>query len=233
MVASPQDSFITPEEYLQLEADSDIKHEYIDGEVYAMAGATDTHVTIAGNIFALLLAHLRGSDCRVFISDMKVKIEAKNRCLDARSLAPDGERRVAPASRRDFASERSCGSHRFFYPDVIVTCESQDRENSTFKQFPRLIIEVLSDSTETFDRSDKFFDYQSLPSLQEYVLINTKKARIECYRRTAEGLWLLQFYHLEESQFELTSVEFTGKIADVYEQVEFPEEQSIDDSVVK
>lgn len=74
MVASPQNSFITSEEYLQLEADSDIKHEYIDAEVYAMAGATDTHITIAGNIFALLLTHLRGSSCRVFISDMKVII---------------------------------------------------------------------------------------------------------------------------------------------------------------
>ena len=79
MIASSQDSLLTPEAYLQLEAESDLKHEYLDGEVYAMAGATDTHVTIAGNIFALLLAYLRGSDCRVYISDMKVRIEAKNR----------------------------------------------------------------------------------------------------------------------------------------------------------
>lgn len=193
MIASPQNSFITPEKYLQLEADSDLKHEYIDGEVCAMAGATDTHVTIAGNIFALLLSHLRGSGCRVYISDMKVKIETKN---------------------------------RFFYPDVMVTCETQDRENSTYKQFPRLIIEVLSDSTEAFDRGDKFADYQSLPSLQEYVLINTKKARIECFRRTSEGLWLLQFYGLEDNQFELSSVEFTGRIDLVYEQVEFVPESS-------
>jgi len=198
MVASPQNSFITPEEYLQLEAASDVKHEYIDGEVYDMAGATDTHVTIALNMAVLLRGHLRDSGCRVFISDMKVKIESKN---------------------------------RFFYPDVLVTCETQDRENSTFKQFPRLIIEVLSDSTEAFDRGDKFADYQSLPSLQEYVLINTKKARIECFRRTAEGLWLLQFYELEAEKFELTSVEFTGKIADVYEQVEFAPETSIDEQI--
>lgn len=200
MIASSQNSYLTSEEYLQLEAASDIKHEYIDGEVYDIAGATDTHVTIAGNIFALLLSHLRGSGCRVFISDMKVKIEAKN---------------------------------RFFYPDVMVTGETQDRENSTYKQFPRLIIEVLSDSTEAFDRGDKFADYQSLPTLQEYVLINTKKARIECFRRTAEGLWLLQFYQLEDSQFELTSVEFTGKISDVYEQVEFAEESSKDEQMDK
>ncbi len=195
MIASAQNSGITPEEYLQLEAASDLKHEYIDGKVYAMAGATDTHVTIAGNIFALLLSHLRGSGCRVFISDMKVKIEAKN---------------------------------RFFYPDVMVTCETQDRENSTYKQFPCLIIEVLSDSTEAFDRGDKFADYQSLSSLQEYVLINSRKARIECFRRTPEGLWLLQFYELVDNQFELTTVEFSAKIAEVYEQVEFAQESSSD-----
>lgn len=187
MIANPQNSRLTPEEYLQLEETSQIKHEYIDGEIYAMAGATDTHVTIAGNIFALLLAYLRGSGCRVYISDMKVKIEAKN---------------------------------RFFYPDVMVSCDAQDREMSTYKQFPCLIIEVLSDSTEAFDRGDKFADYQLLTSLQEYVLINTKKARIECFRRTAEGLWLLQFYELKDSLFELNSVEFSGAISQVYEQVE-------------
>ena len=190
MIASSDKSYLTPEEYLQLEATSDSKHEYINGEVYAMAGATDTHVTIALNVAVLLRNHLRGSGCRTFISDMKVRIETKN---------------------------------RFFYPDVMVTCETKDRENSIYKQFPRLIIEVLSDSTEAFDRGDKFADYQSLPSLEEYVLINTKKARIECFRRTQEGLWLLQFYALEDSKFQLTSVDFSGKISDVYEEVEFVE----------
>jgi Uma2 family endonuclease len=190
MIASAQNSYLTPEAYLEMEAISDLKHEYIAGKIYAMAGATDTHVTIAGNIFALLLTHLRSSGCRVYISDMKVRIETED---------------------------------RFYYPDVQVTCEPKDRENSTYKQFPRLIIEVLSDSTEAFDRGDKFADYQSLPSLQEYVLINTKKARIECFRRTNDGLWLLQFYELEDQRFELTSVEFKGKVAQVYEEVDFVE----------
>lgn len=79
MIASSQDSRLTPEAYLQLEADREIKHEYIDGEIYAMAGVTDTHVSIAGNIFALLLGYLRGSDYRVYISDMKVSDPAVKR----------------------------------------------------------------------------------------------------------------------------------------------------------
>jgi Uma2 family endonuclease len=187
MIASPQNSHLTPEEYLQLEETSSIKHEYIDGEVYAMAGATDAHVTIALNIAILLRNHLRGSGCRVYISDMKTSIESKN---------------------------------RFYYPDVMVTCDDRDQNNTTYKQFPKLIIEVLSDSTEAFDRGDKFADYQFLDSLEEYVLVNTKKARIECYRRTEDNLWLLQFYTLNDRNFKLTSIEFQGNIIDVYEQVE-------------
>ncbi|MEM8829383.1 MAG: Uma2 family endonuclease [Cyanobacteria bacterium P01_G01_bin.19] len=189
MVASPQKSYLTPEEYLQLESSSDTKHEYFAGEIFAMAGATDTHVTIALNMAILLRNHLRGAGCRVYISDMKVRIESKN---------------------------------RFFYPDVMVTCESKDRENSTYKQFPRLIVEVLSDSTEAFDRGDKFADYQSIPTLEEYVLVNTKKARIECFRRTDDNLWLLQFYELDKVNFALTSIEFEGKIEEVYQEVDFP-----------
>ena len=77
MIASPQNSYLNAEKYLQMEKNSPIKHEYINGEIYAMAGATDTHVTIAGNIFVLLRNHLRKSGCRVYISDMKARIESK------------------------------------------------------------------------------------------------------------------------------------------------------------
>ncbi|QKD82429.1 Uma2 family endonuclease [Thermoleptolyngbya sichuanensis A183] len=184
MIASPQ--FISPEEYLQLEAQSAIKHEYRDGEIYAMAGANDAHVTIAGNIFALLRGHVRGTGCRVFISDMKARIEARN-----------------------------C----YYYPDVMVTCDPRDQQNETFKQFPRLIVEVLSDSTEAFDRGDKFADYQLLESLEEYVLINTRHQRVECFRRNEAGLWVLQYYTPDTETFHLESLNFTDTISALYEDV--------------
>ncbi|MDG2618076.1 Uma2 family endonuclease [Thermoleptolyngbya sichuanensis XZ-Cy5] len=184
MIASPQ--FISPEEYLQLEAQSAIKHEYRDGEIYAMAGANDAHVTIAGNIFALLRGHVRGTGCRVFISDMKARIEARN-----------------------------C----YYYPDVVVTCDPRDQQNETFKQFPRLIVEVLSDSTEAFDRGDKFADYQLLESLEEYVLINTRHQRVECFRRNEAGLWVLQYYTPDTETFHLESLNFTDTISALYEDV--------------
>jgi Uma2 family endonuclease len=176
---------LTPDEYLHLEAESAVKHEYVDGEIFAMAGASDVHVTIAGNLFALLRSHVRGTNCRVYIADMKARIEARN-----------------------------C----FYYPDVMVTCDARDAETSTFKRFPKLIVEVLSDSTEAFDRGDKFTDYQALDTLAEYVIINTRHQRVECFRRTPDNLWLLQTY--ESEQFELQSLEFTDTIAALYEDVE-------------
>jgi len=185
MIALPQ-SFLSPEAYLQLEQQSQTKQEYINGAVYAMAGASDAHVTIAGNLFARLLNHLRGGDCRVYIADMKVRI------LD-----------------------RNC----FYYPDVMVTRNPQDQTTSTYKQFPKLIVEVLSDSTEAFDRGDKFADYQTLESLEEYVLINTGHQRIECFRRDSGGRWLLQTYTETTPWFELQSVDFADSLATIYEDV--------------
>ncbi|NEQ45066.1 MAG: Uma2 family endonuclease [Leptolyngbya sp. SIOISBB] len=186
MVALSQ-SPLTPDEYLQLETESVTKHEYMNGDVYAMAGASDVHVTIAGNLFALLRNHVRGSACRVYISDMKARVEARN-----------------------------C----FYYPDLMVTCDERDRETSTYKRFPKLIVEVLSDSTEAFDRGDKFTAYQALDTLEEYVIINTRHQRVECFRRTPENLWLLQTYTPESEIFELKSLAFEDEIAALYEDVE-------------
>jgi Uma2 family endonuclease len=188
MIASPQQPYLTSEEYLQMEEHSPIKHEYIDGQIYAMVGANDAHVTIAGNLFALLRNHIRGTGCRIYISDMKARIESLN---------------------------------RYFYPDILVTCDPRDQETPLEKRFPRLIVEVLSDSTEAFDRGDKFADYQTLESLQEYVLINTKRQRVECFRRNEAELWVLQSYTDKQETFQLQSISFEGAIADLYEDVTF------------
>ena len=187
MVASPQPR-LSPAEYLQLEAESAIKHEYIDGEVFAMAGASDSHVTIALNLASLLRSHVRGSGCRVYIADMKARIEARN---------------------------------RFYYPDVMVTCDPRDQETSTYKGFPKLVAEVLSDWTEAFDRGDKFVDYQVLESLEEYVLINNRHQRVECFRRNEAGLWVLQYYTPEQGKFSLHSLDFSDTLEALYEDVEF------------
>ena len=162
----------------------------MDGEVYAMAGASDAHVTIAGNLIwrRLLRSHVRGTGCRAYISDMKARVEARN---------------------------------RFYYPDVMVTCDPRDQETSDYKRFPKLVVEVLSKSTEAFDRGDKFIDYQRLECLEEYVLINTRQQRVECFRRNELGLWMLKYYTPEVEKFALHSVDFVGTFTALYEDVAF------------
>ncbi|MEZ2237245.1 Uma2 family endonuclease [Microcoleus sp.] len=170
--------YISPEEYLKLEELSPVKHEYIQGETYAMAGASDAHVTLSVNLVTLLRNHVRGSGCRVYMSDMKGRIESRN---------------------------------IYYYPDVMVTCDERDKVFQFFKRYPCLIIEVLSKGTEGFDRGDKFADYQELETLQEYVLINQKRQRVECFRRNAEGLWVLHSY-TQGSEIHLASVDFRASM---------------------
>ncbi|MEH1796178.1 Uma2 family endonuclease [Nostoc sp.] len=187
MIALSDSVFLTPETYLELEEKSNIKHEYIDGQVYAMAGTTDIYNTIALNLALLIRNHFRGSGCRVYFADIKAKLEKRN---------------------------------RFYYPDIIVTCDSKDRETPTYKRFPKLIIEVLSESTEGFDRGDKFNDYQTIDSLEEYVLVNSKHQRFETFRRNEQGLWVLQTYTPDDQIFELKSINLTATFTDLYDNVE-------------
>ncbi|MFH7242359.1 MAG: Uma2 family endonuclease [Spirulina sp.] len=180
-------NYVSPEDYLAAEADRPIKHEYRDGDVYAMAGGTDAHNQIAGNLYTFLRNHLRGSGCRTYFADVKARIEALN---------------------------------RFYYPDVMVTCDERDTALSTYKQHPCLIVEVLSESTEAFDRGNKFADYRHLDSLEEYVLISQTRQQVEVFRRNEEGLWVLHPYS-EGDRVVLASVNWDGAMADLYEDVVF------------
>ncbi len=191
MIANPSYSHISPEEYLEAEEVSPIKHEYRNGQVYAMAGASNVHVIIAGNLFAMLRNHVRGSGCQTYIADTKAHIEP----IDT-----------------------------YYYPDVMVSCDRRDREFNNFLRYPCLIVEVLSSTTEAFDRGDKFSDYRQMESLQEYVLISQTRMRVECFRRNAEGLWVLYPYD-EGAEVHLASVDFRCAIADIYEDVTFPSSQ--------
>jgi Uma2 family endonuclease len=187
MVATPNYNYISPTEYLQGEENSPIKYEYRDGEVYAMAGASNTHVIITGNVFAILRNHLRGSGCQAYISDTKAHIESIN---------------------------------TYYYPDVIVSCNQKDKAFHNFLRYPCLIIEVLSSTTEAFDRGDKFADYRKLASLQEYVLVSQNRISVEVFRRNSEGQWVL-YSHEPGENIHLESINFNCSIADVYEDVNF------------
>ena len=111
----------------------------------------------------------------------------------------------------------------------MVTCDPRDTQTPNHKSFPKLIIEVLSKSTEAFkslsetlrERGDKFADYQQIETLEEYVLVNTKRQRLECFYRNQEGLWVLKSYSGEQDKFQLSSINFEGKFAVLYEDVNF------------
>jgi Uma2 family endonuclease len=189
MIANPHTNSSSAKEYLELEQSSLIKHEYRDGLIYAIAGASNIHVLIAGNLFALLRGHIRGQGCRAYIADTKVNIEA----CDA-----------------------------YYYPDVVISCDSRDREFKNYLRYPCLIVEVLSDTTEAFDRGDKFADYRQLDTLQEYVLVSQTRKRVECFRRNDQGYWELYSYD-ESDQIYLQSLDFRCTTADLYEDADLPQ----------
>ncbi|PSO54456.1 MAG: hypothetical protein BRC35_13930 [Cyanobacteria bacterium QH_10_48_56] len=113
----------------------------------------------------------------------------------------------------------------YHYPDVVVTCNSRDQDSSQFVQYPCLIVEVLSPSTEAYDRGGKFAQYRKLESLQEYVLIQSEKIGVECFRRNQQGLWVLYPYEQGDT-ITLESVGFSLPVETLYRQVIFDSTES-------
>jgi Uma2 family endonuclease len=179
-------NLLTVEEYLEFEQDGEIRHEYLAGQIFAMAGASEAHNLIVGNIFALLRPHLRGSSCRAFVSDMKIKVKTQQADI-------------------------------FYYPDLLVTCDPNDSKKY-FKISPNLIVKVLSNSTETTDRREKRLNYQTIDSLQEYVLVSQDEMKVEIYRKDNKGNWTVETLG-QDDNLQLDSVGLTLTMTDIYEDV--------------
>jgi Uma2 family endonuclease len=180
----------SPEEYLALERKADYKSEYLNGFIFAMAGASEEHNLICTNVAGELRARLKGRHCRTYANDMRVKV-----------------------------SETGL----YTYPDVIVVCGERrldDAQKDTLLN-PTLIVEVLSESTEAYDRGDKFDHYRRLESLQEYVMIAQNKARVEDYVRQGDQ-WLLTSIGDPDGTVRLASVGCELPLREIYAQVEFP-----------
>ncbi len=197
MVAKPDRLMMSVEDYLALERNSvEARYEFIDGYVYIPAGGTADHSTISINVTSLLNNLLRGSPCRVYNSDLKVRLSQR----------------------------------RYVYPDASVSCDQRDRGSIDTVQFPRLIIEVLSTSTEAYDRGRKFAFYRACSSVQEYVLVDTQRQAVEVYRRKTDTLWTLHPFGPGD-QVELASLSLSFPIAALYENVMLPEDTP-DDSAI-
>jgi len=106
----------------------------------------------------------------------------------------------------------------YYYPDVIVSCDVRDRNFPNFVRYPCLIVEILSPSTEAFDRGDKFADYRNLPSLQEYILVSQNHIRIDYYRRNTDNNWSLSSYQ-KDQELELISINLKLSVNQIYEDV--------------
>jgi Uma2 family endonuclease len=175
---------MTYAEYLAAEAVAEVRHEYLNGEVWEMAGGTPEHSALAAALIGELRSALRGKPCRVFTSDLRVRVP-----------------------ETDFAT----------YPDVAVVCgqlETADDDKDAIIN-PIVLIEVLSDSTEAYDRGAKAAHYRRIPSLREYVLVSQGEPRIEVQRRAESGRWELLEARLGET-IELASLGVRLDVAAVY-----------------
>jgi Uma2 family endonuclease len=190
-------SYFTIEQYLEYEREADERSEFVDGEIYAMAGESRRHGDISMNLAVALGVQLRGTNCRGRIKDTKVK---------SGSL------------------KERFGKGMISYPDLVVICgepEHHDKHTDIVLN-PTVIIEVLSESTAEFDRGVKFTRYRMFnQTLTDYILVWQDEALIEHYIRQANGDWLLKEYHGLDKSFRINSIDCSLNMADVYERVEF------------
>jgi Uma2 family endonuclease len=189
----------TIDAYLALERTEEERHEYLDGCVYAMAGESPDHGRICVNLTRRLAAQLDGSGCEVFSKDLKV--------------------RCGPLPRPGGSLQGL-----FAYPDLVVVCGAlhfHDQARDVLLN-PRVIVEVLSPSTEAFDRGEKFRRYRTwLPTLSDYVLVAQESPLIDHYHRQEEGTWTLHALEGLQAHLHLETIGCTVPLAEVYDRIVF------------
>jgi Uma2 family endonuclease len=180
----------TPEEYLNLEIHSDIRNEYLDGEIIPMTGGTPVHNQLISSLNALLWFGLRGKPYSVFMADQRLWI-------------PDYQ--------------------LYTYPDGMVIqnpVELQSGRKDTVTN-PLLLAEVLSNSTKAYDRDEKFAAYRTLPTFQEYLLIDQSSLHLEQYLKQGDRQWLFREYDQPDDKILLASIALEIRLGDLYEQINF------------
>lgn len=185
MQVAAQPDFVPIEDYLATEAQSHVRHEYLGGRVYAMAGETRVHNTLTLNLALLLRSHLRREACHLYASDIRVNLSLREESY-------------------------------YYYPDVVVTCDPRD-SHPRWIHYPKLIVEVLSESTERTDRREKFFAYTTMESLEEYVLVAQSPPEVTVFRRGNN--WRAERTVGKEATVRLESLQCEFRLAAVYEGV--------------
>ena len=183
----------TQEEYALLEEHAAYKSQYVAGEIFAMAGVQPWHDDIVVNLFKIFLMRFQGRPCRIHSADVKVRAKAGD---------------------------------LWTYPDLSVVCGERQYDTSANPHSllnPQAIFEVLSPSTEAFDRGDKFTRYQTIASLTDYVLVASERMTVQHFARQATGGWLYREFHAPADVVTLASLEVDLPLTEIYEGVTFPE----------
>lgn len=182
--------YITGEEYLETERKATQKHEYYQGEIFAMSGASLRHNQIQMNFLGETRNYLKGKSCQVVGSDMRVHIPSNS---------------------------------LYTYPDAVIVCgkpQLLDNEMDTLLN-PTVIVEILSRSTQSYDRGDKFMLYRAIPSLKEYILIGSESVGVEQFIRQENDTWILKELKNSTEALHLPSINFTLPLSQLYEGIEF------------
>jgi len=188
---APKLNYISPEEYLARERVSPTKNEYFDGEIFAMSGASIKHNIIFGNLFVILGNALKGKPCMPFGSDFRVHVQENG---------------------------------LYTYPDISIVCQDAEVIDDEYKDNllnPSVLIEILSKSTRDYDKGRKFFLYKSIPTLKEYILIDSLNILVKIFRRNDDNSWTLTEYTKESDSFNILAFDLTVRMNDVYEKLKF------------
>jgi Uma2 family endonuclease len=184
----------TVKEYLEMEKASTVKHEYFQGEIFAMSGAGDNHNEIFSNVFGEVAYKLRGKSCRAYGSDKRMNIPENT---------------------------------LFTYPDISIYCNGLihsivDEDTSIL---PTVIIEILSPSTKNYDKGKKFNLYKDIPSLKEYIMIDSESISVEAYYINEEKNWVLNQHKEISDRLTLVSMSFHLALSDIYDHVRLNKEE--------
>ncbi len=187
----PAFKYIAPEDYLAMELNAPEKHEYFEGCVYAMAGATEDHDTITGNLFSDIQNFIKGNGCRAHGSDIRI-------------TTPHFE--------------------SYMYPDISIICGKMEKKEGVFTTVtnPTVIIEVTSPSTEKYDRGYKRIYYLQIPSLMEYIIVDSQKYLVEINRKQEDGNWIKSIVDDPKSSILINTINRRIQMQDIYFEVSFP-----------
>jgi Uma2 family endonuclease len=171
------------EEYITFEEKSEVRHEFINGQLYEMAGTTDIHNDLCFAITAIMKRLIRSTTNRAYMENVKVRIK----------------------NDKDYT-----------YPDIFVTDE-RDADSRLIKRYPSVIIEVLSDGTRVYDKTDKFIRYQKIESLKHYLTVEPEKTLVECYTKQADGSWEVETFTHVSDVIPLTALNIQLPLSEIYE----------------